>query len=125
MSEIECSNPPENLTDRKMRCFYIEAMSKKKSEAQQKIFFRDALKKTKNWSNMKKSKNFNENHMIFHGNFLTFFTFEKISKNFNFLFFDREKIIFFSKLKKKLGYSFDVENCNLSIYEVFNSFWAR
>ena len=45
MSEIECSNPPENLTDRKMRCFYIEAMSKNISEAQQKIFFRDALKK--------------------------------------------------------------------------------
>ena len=29
MSEIECSNRPENLTDRKMRCFCIDAMPEK------------------------------------------------------------------------------------------------
>ena len=45
-------------------------------------------------------------------------------------FFDRPKKIgffleFFSELRKKCWYSFDVENSDLSIYEVFSAFWAR
>ena len=47
MSEIECSNRPENLTDRKMRCFCIDAMPEIFSEVQQKIFFQEILKKNK------------------------------------------------------------------------------
>ena len=37
-------------------------------------------------------------------------------------FFDRSKKYFYLELRKKVGYSFDVKNCVLSIYEVFRSF---
>ena len=36
-------------------------------------------------------------------------------------FFDLKKIIFFSELKKKVGYSFDVKFYDLSIYEHFRA----
>ena len=32
--------------------------------------------------------------------------------------------IHFGDVEKKLGYSFDVESSNLSIYAVFRTFWA-
>ena len=44
-------------------------------------------------------------------------------KNFDF-FFDREKKYFFSELRKKIGYSFDAELSELSIYEVFKAIRA-
>ena len=34
------------------------------------------------------------------------------------------KKYFLSELRKKLGYSFDVESSNLLIYDVFNTFWT-
>ena len=72
----------------------------------------------------KKSMFFNEKSYDFSLKNIDFFTFENNSQKFQFLFFDREKNNIFSELKKKLGHSFDVENCNLSIYEVFRAFWA-
>ena len=38
-------------------------------------------------------------------------------------FFSAKKI-FFSELRKKFGYVFDVKISNLSIYDVFSAFWA-
>ena len=50
-------------------------------------------------------------------------TFFGTEKNLNF-FFELEKI-FFPKLKKKSGYSFDAKIYVLSIYDVSRTFWAR
>ena len=44
-------------------------------------------------------------------------------KKFFILGFEKRKNNFRS-WKKKLGYSFDVKNCYLSIYEVSNVFWT-
>ena len=45
MSEIECSNRPENIINGKIGCFCIDAIPEKISEVQQKIFFQEILKK--------------------------------------------------------------------------------
>ena len=45
-------------------------------------------------------------------------------KNFHF-FFELGKEIFFSELRKNVGYSFDVKFSDLSIYDVFGAFGAR
>ena len=47
MSEIECSNRPENIINGKIGCFCIDAMPENFSEVQQKIFFQEILKKNK------------------------------------------------------------------------------
>ena len=39
-------------------------------------------------------------------------------------FFGVRKKIFFSELRKKFGYIFEVKNSNLSNYDVFSAFWA-
>ena len=41
MSEIECSNRPENIINGKIGCFCIDVMPENFSEVQQKIFFRE------------------------------------------------------------------------------------
>ena len=41
-----------------------------------------------------------------------------------FYFRFRKRILYFFGVEKKLGYSFDVKNCGLSIYEVSNVFWT-
>ena len=89
----------------------------------EKIFFSSSKKKIRKkliffWK-MKKVKNFNEkSYMIFHWK-IDFFIFQKnLQKNRNF-FSSSKKIIFFRSWKKKLGYSFDAEIRDLSIYGVF------
>ena len=54
------------------------------------------------------------------------FMFFHFSKNFTFfkIFFRSIKKYLFSELKKKVGYSFDVEKVDLPIYDVFSAFWA-
>ena len=37
-------------------------------------------------------------------------------------YFESEKILFFSELNFFWGYSFDVKNCDLSMYDVFSAF---
>ena len=44
--------------------------------------------------------------------------------NFFFTIFRARKKIFFFGVEKKLGYSFDAEKSDLSVYEVFNTFPA-
>ena len=83
------------------------------------------------FSKHKKVKNFQWKIIkclwFFIENFWLFLCFEKISKNFHFFFtffFDRSQKNYFSELKKKVDYRFDVKNWYLSIYDVFSAFWA-
>ena len=74
---------------------------------------------------MKKVKIFKENLYELSLNISTFSFFEKNQK-FHilfFIFFDRSQKKK-SELKKKVEYSFDVKNWDLSIYDVFSEFWA-
>ena len=47
MKGLGCSKRSENIINQKIGCFYFEAMPKISSEVQQKIFFREILKKIK------------------------------------------------------------------------------
>ena len=51
---------------------------------------------------------------------ITLFSIETIPN----FFFSTPKIYIFSELKKKVGYSFDVKNCDLSIADVFRAIRA-
>ena len=70
--------------------------------------------------NLKKSI-FQLKKSIFEKMILDFWIF--FSKIFPF-FFDRSQKIYFSELKKKVEYSFDVKNYDLSISEVFSAIAA-
>ena len=104
---LERSERAENLINRKIRIFYIEAIPQKISQLRKKNFFLLAhfFFKEKiffgivrfDQSPLKNLEDFSRN--------LT------ISKN-----------IFFAELRNFLGYSFDVKNYYLSIYEVFSAF---
>ena len=56
----------------------------------------------------------------FSGKFFVIFFRRKIFEK----FFDREKNYFFFGVEKKFGHSFDAKIYDLSIYEVFSTFWA-
>ena len=117
-----------NVINEKSAIFYIEAIPQLFFSTSKKYFFRARRKKSgkflKFFWKMKKVKNFNEkSYMIFHWK-IDFFIFQKNLQKKSEIFFELEKILFFSKLKKKLGYSFDVEQSHLSIYEVFSTFPA-
>ena len=66
---------------------------------------------------------FRDKKVDFLSNFFCIILDLKKSENFCSRFFELEKI-FFSELKKKVGYSFDAEKSDLSVYEVFNTFPA-
>ena len=80
----------------------------------------------KNFENFRISKNVDQKSKIpilkifdFCSRF--FFESEKFSKN---IFFELEKKYFFSELRIFFGYSFDVKNYYLLIYDGFRAFWA-
>ena len=74
-----------------------------------------------------RSKNFNQKSTFFDSIFgWKFFDLRKniFFEKFFFHRFEVGKKYFFSELRNFLGYSFDVKNCDLSIYEVSRVFWT-
>ena len=119
----------KNLRNRKITIFCIEAIPPKDSQLLRKNIFSTSKKKTKKNSEKKvKISKKVENIIISIWKFLMEFSiflkhFWKISDFF--IFFSASKKYFSEELRKFLGYSFDAENCDLSIYEVFRGFGAR
>ena len=50
---------------------------------------------------------------------------DKHCRKFRKIFLSSSEKYFLSELRKILGYSFDVKNCDLSIYDVFKAFGVR
>ena len=94
----------------------------RKKKWQKKVEFFE--KKSKIWKNQQFSMKiiwfFIEN--VWHFSFFDFFS-KCLLFVFTF-FFDRSQKKYFSELKNKIEYSFDVKNWDLSIYDVFSAFWA-
>ena len=141
---LECSEHAENLINRKIIFFYIEAVPQFFSQLRKKILFfldrkKKSAKKVKIFEICEISK-FGEkiynrvSFVIFEISKISFFLgggdfprfFLRTFFRFISLFFLKkisiEKKYIFSELRKKLGYSFDVKKYDLSIYEVFSVF---
>ena len=112
--------------NRKIMIFYIEAVPPKCSQLIQNIFFRARSKYFADFSCILEFSNgflikplwrlgFIRKHLL-QPNMP-----EKKPAN----YFDRARKNVFSSSEKKRGYSFDVKNHYLSIYDVSSAFWAR
>ena len=96
----ECRNRSGNLIDRKRTKFYVETISQKFLNSEKNIFFAIEKQKVEIFSKVKKVEIFQWKIIwFFIENFHQFFFSGKMSKFFNFLFFDREKIYIFSELR--------------------------
>ena len=132
-SSLPYSKRAENIINRKRAKFYIEAIphfflnSEKKSKKSIEKKFDDFFFAKNRIKNRKfqifENLDFFENltNFDFWSDFSRkFFSSKKNRKMFSSEIF----LIFFSELRKFLGYSFDVEFSPLSIYDVFSVFWA-
>ena len=129
---LECRNHAKNLINGKISFFYIELILQKISQLRKKHFqkeFSSAQKKIREFFTPKKShflspkiRQFWVSDFVIFDFGRTFFQKYVFQKWFLWSTFFSE---FFSELRKKCWYSFDVENSDLSIYRVFSAFWAR
>ena len=111
--------------NRKTAKFYIEAVPQKKSNSDENFFGARTFFEEKNrqkkftLKNSKISKIWNIKILMFQIFwFLKFSRWKKLTKK---IFFKKNRAPkkISSELEKKLGYSFDVKFCGLSIYDVF------
>ena len=108
------------LTASRRRDRVLRTCWKPHKSKDRKVLHRNYIQK--NFSTPKKSNIFSKSEKFpdFSGKFFVNFFRRKIFEN----FLMRKKLIFFFGVEKKIGRSFDAKIYDLSIYEVFSTFWA-
>ena len=126
---LECSKRAENIINREITIFYIEAIPPKNCQLRKKYFCSDSKKSFSEIFENHRQK-FSKSQIVgfWKSRFwspknVDFFFVEFRSEKKYFFSIDRPTF-FFRSWKFFWGYSFDVKNYVLLIYDVFSTFWA-